>query len=58
MARTPPLWLPRGTGPSPGFPDRFASPDSLKQKNLSIDGHSRVLGRKPNSAWMLPIEGC
>lgn len=58
MALTPPFWLPRGIGPSPGLPDRFASPDSLKRKNLSLGGHSRVLGRKPNSTLLLPVEGC
>lgn len=36
----PPLWLPPGAGPTPGFSDRFASPDSLGQKNLSIGDRS------------------
>lgn len=58
MVLTPPRWLPRGTGPSPGLPDRSASPDSLKQKNLSLGGHSSVLGRKPDSTLLFPVEGC
>lgn len=40
MGSGPPPGLPGGAGPPPGFPDRFASPDSLKQKTLSIGDHS------------------
>lgn len=40
MGSDPPLWLPRGAGPPPGFPDRFASPDSLKLKNPRTGDHS------------------
>lgn len=35
-----PLGCQEGLVPPPGFPDRFASPDSLKQKTLSIGDHS------------------